>query len=163
MTITPNPATATPTPTRIVASFQVNGRTAFLDQTNGLLAWPAPQDQAYQQIMQLSWDFLFNRVPPSTNGMPAYFFHSSLASDFTPRMDSPHNPASTFAMFAESALSYYAYSGDARVLKPGDPDDGLHAGARAHVVERQLGVRAELQREPRPDDVRRRALVMGQG
>jgi len=97
----------------------LNGHTVLLDGGGKLLPWtgrPVPTD-GYDRVVRNAWDYLLHRVPddPAT-GRPAYFSQSYLDPDTQQTAGWPSNPAGMNAMLIESALGYYAYSGDAAVL-----------------------------------------------
>jgi hypothetical protein len=99
------------------SAISINGHTAVTDGSGKLLSWAGPQDQAYDRVMRKAWDFLISGAPIESNGLPAYYGYSYLSSSTLDGADWPHNPASTFATMTESALTYYAYSGDSRVIQ----------------------------------------------
>ena len=94
----------------------LNGHTVYGDASNQLVSWLTPQDSAYDQAIATAWDFLLNRVPDDMNGIKAYFTNPSLYSGTLAPSGWLHNPAHLYASVIESALAYYAYSGDARVV-----------------------------------------------
>jgi hypothetical protein len=94
----------------------LNGRTVFGDSTNRILSWMTPQDSAYDRAAATAWDFLLNRVPNDRNGLKAYFTNSYLNSGSLTPSGWMHNPAHLYAAVIDSALAYYAYSGDIRVI-----------------------------------------------
>ena len=78
----------------------------------------APQEQAYDQVMKLAWNFLLNDVPqdPNHGNLPAYYLYPYVYGSQLYFPNWPNNPADTFYGFTESALAYYTYSGDLRVI-----------------------------------------------
>jgi hypothetical protein len=99
-----------------VAIGTLNGHTAYGDGSGKIVSWLTPQNSAYDQAMATAWDFLLNRVPNDVNGIKAYFTNSYLNSGTLSPSGWMHNPAHLYASIIESALAYYAYSGDARVV-----------------------------------------------
>jgi len=95
---------------------QVNGHVVVLDRQGKLLSWITPQEQAYHHIVKLAWDFIENKVPVESNGLKVYLVHSTFDPATLRGTDWPHNPAGLYAMFVDSALGYYAYSGDTVAL-----------------------------------------------
>ena len=87
-----------------------------LDSGDKLLSWVQPQSQAYDRVMRLAWDFLLDRVPTESNGLKTFYFYCCLDPDKMRGTAWPHNPAGLYAMLADSAAAYYAYSGDRRVV-----------------------------------------------
>jgi hypothetical protein len=98
------------------AKQRINGHRVALDGQGKLLSWVNPQEQAYDQIVKLGWDFLKSKVPIETNGLRTYLTHSTFDPATLHGTDWPHHPAGLYAMFVDSALSYSAYSGDVVVL-----------------------------------------------
>jgi concanavalin A-like lectin/glucanase superfamily protein/Big-like domain-containing protein/purple acid phosphatase-like protein len=113
---TSSAVTVTVSNTTRVALGTLNGRTVYGDGSNKILSWVTPQDSAYDQAIYTAWDFLLNRVPNDVNGLKAYFTNSYLNSGSLTPSGWMHNPAHLNAALIESALAYYAYSGDARVV-----------------------------------------------
>lgn len=104
---------------RTASAETLNGHPVLRDAGGGLLPWtglPVPTD-GYDRVLRNAWDYLLHRVPddPSTD-RPAYFSQSYLDPETQQTSGWPSNPASMNAMLIESALAYYAYSGDAAVL-----------------------------------------------
>jgi hypothetical protein len=96
---------------------RLNGHRVRLDAEGKLLSWVTPQERAYDQVVKLAWDFIKNKVPVESNGQKTYITHSTFDPATLRGTDWPHNPAGLYAMFVDSALAYYAYSGDAEVLE----------------------------------------------
>lgn len=89
----------------------------FIDQDDKLLSWVNTQNDAYGRVAFLSWDFLLNRVPNDpANGLKVYFTHSEYDPTTFAGSAWPNNPAGKNAMIANSAVLFYAYSGDRRVI-----------------------------------------------
>ena len=95
----------------------LNGRTVVGDDSNAIVSWLTPRDAAYDLAMFTAWDFLLNRVPNDVNGLKAYLTNSYLISGTLQPSGWMHNPAHLNAAMIESALAYYAYAGDARVIQ----------------------------------------------
>ena len=96
----------------------LNTHPVATDAQGKLISWLGPQDQAYDQVIKLAWDFLINRVPRDANrgNLPAYYLYPYVYGDRLYFPSWPHNPADAFYGFTESALAYYPYSGDDRVI-----------------------------------------------
>lgn len=96
----------------------LNGHPVILDSNNKIIPWtPNPAD-GYGQVVTIAWDYFLNRVPNDAGtGKPAYFSQSYLNPNTQQVAGWPHNPAGLYAMFIESALKYYAYSGDLAVVQ----------------------------------------------
>lgn len=98
------------------AAETINGHKVALDDTGKLLAWAQPQDQAYDRVMRLAWDFLLNTVGVEENGLKTYYAYCCMDTKAGKGTAWPHNSAGLYAMLADSAAAYYAYSGDYRVV-----------------------------------------------
>jgi hypothetical protein len=96
---------------------RLNGHRVALDAQGKLLSWVTPQERAYDQVVKLGWDFIKNKVPLESNGLKTYLTHSTFDPSTLHGTDWPHHPAGLYAMFVDSALAYYAYSGDTEVLE----------------------------------------------
>ncbi len=95
----------------------LNTNTVVLDASGRIIPWTADPGAGYGTVMDLAWDYFLHDVPVDrTNGKPAYFSSSYLDPDTQAIVGWPHNPAGLYAMLTESALTYYAYSGDAAVV-----------------------------------------------
>ena len=111
--------TALATLTAVFAPAQqvFNRHQVVLDAQGKLLSWSQPQEQAYDRVMRLAWDFLLHTVPVESNGLKTYLTYCCFDEKrLRATRDWPHDPASTFAAFVDSALAYYAYSGDRNVI-----------------------------------------------
>lgn len=99
------------------ATATLNGHDVMLDDSGKIIPWVAQQDQAYSTVASLAWNYLLNQVPndPAT-GQPAYYSRSYLDPNTQEMAGWPSNPAGMNAMLIESALEYYQYSGDSRVI-----------------------------------------------
>jgi hypothetical protein len=95
---------------------RLNGHAVVLDNEGKLLSWATPQERAYDHVVKLAWDFIENKVPVESNGLRVYLVHSTFDPATLRGTDWPHNPAGLYAMFVDSALAYYAYSGDTLAL-----------------------------------------------
>ncbi len=95
---------------------RLNGHRVVLDAQGKLLSWVTPQERAYDHVVRLGWDFIKNKVPVESNGLKTYLTHATFDPATLHGTDWPHNPAGLYAMFIDSALAYYAYSGDTVVL-----------------------------------------------
>jgi hypothetical protein len=94
-----------------------NGHPVVLDETGKLLAWVQPQDQAYDRVMRLAWDYLLNSVPVEGNGLKTFYTYCCMDTVARKGTAWPHNSAGLYAMLVDSASAYYAYSGDYRVVE----------------------------------------------
>lgn len=95
------------------AASTLNGHPIAVDSSGRIIPWTSDPQRGFGEVVSLAWDYLQRRVPtdPGT-GKPAYFSQSYLNPDTQGMAGWPHNPAGLYAMLVESALGYYAYSGD---------------------------------------------------
>jgi hypothetical protein len=94
----------------------LNRHRVVLDAEGKLLSWVTPQESAYDRVMRLAWDFLLHTVPVESNGLKTYYTYCCMDQNKLHGTAWPHNPAGLYAMFADSAAAYYAYSGDREVV-----------------------------------------------
>src|SRR5271167_4592631 len=94
-------------------SNELIGHKVVLDAKGKLLAWTP-----YDRVMHLAWT-AFKSIPVQSYGVKPYIvfprFEGTGEHPFNGIMWA-HNPAGLAAMIGDSALSYYAYSGDFDVL-----------------------------------------------
>ncbi len=81
------------------------------------MSWVQPQEIAYDRVLRLAWDFLLHTVPTESNGLKTYFAYCCIDQHKLRGEAWPHNPAGLYAMLADSAVAYYAYSGDRAVVE----------------------------------------------
>ena len=91
-----------------------------LDNDGKLLSW-SDANSPYHEVVTRAWD-MFEKIPVQPNGLKTYFMYPVFYGPkdtgkelFTGR-DWTHNPGGLFAMLTDSALLYYAYSGDENVM-----------------------------------------------
>lgn len=98
---------------RVYAAGALNGHPVVLDGSGKIVPWTANAGDGYGTAIDLAWNYLLNSVPndPAT-GKPAYYSQSYLNPDTQQMAGWPHNPAGLYSMLTESALKYYAYSGN---------------------------------------------------
>jgi hypothetical protein len=99
------------------AAATINGHVVSLDSSGKLLSWVSQPDKAYATVVGLAWNYLLNKVPndPSTD-QPAYLSQSYLYPDTQKMSEWPSDPAGMNSMLIESAMDYYRYSGNDKVL-----------------------------------------------
>jgi hypothetical protein len=95
----------------------LDGHTVVLDSEGKLLSWLTPQEKSYDQLVRLTWEFLKTGLPTGNYGLPLYYMHSTFDVPELTGGAWIHNPAGLNAMMVDSALGYYAYSGDRAVLE----------------------------------------------
>ena len=110
-------------------SEEFNRHSVVVDNQGKLLSWVRPQDRAYDHVVRLAWDFLLTKVQVEPNGLKSYYTYCCVDVASMRGTAWPHNPAGLFAMLADSASAYYAYSGDRRVV---DLEKGLLDYQLAH-------------------------------
>src|ERR1700678_3128581 len=91
-----------------------------LDEKGKLLSW-VDTEAPYDWIMVHDWE-MFKNIPVQPDGYRTYFtypeFNGLNEPAQPPFAGRPwvHNPAGLFAMLTDSAILYYAYSGDQTVM-----------------------------------------------
>ena len=91
-----------------------------LDDQGKLLSWVA-SDAPYDQILRTDWA-MFERIPVQPDGYRTYFTYPEFNGPNDPSKPLfegrpwAHNPAGVFTMLTDSAILYYAYSGDTVVM-----------------------------------------------
>ncbi len=93
-----------------------NRHPLVLDGQGLLLSWVQPQDRAYGTVTTLAWNALAKSFPTQSNGLKPYLSYSTFSPTTLNGLDWPHNPASLYAMLADSALLSYPYSGQGAIL-----------------------------------------------
>ncbi len=90
----------------------IDSHPVVLDSNGRLLPWTT-----YDQIVKLNVAMLENGLPlDSRTGLPLYYFYPYFDSNMLQGISWFHNPAGLFAMFVETALGYYPYSQDIRIM-----------------------------------------------
>ena len=107
------------TPARGQETF--NGHTLRLDSSGKLAPWNGDGEndsKTYDRILRNSWEFFFNKVPTDQEtGLKVYYSYCCLNVEKGAGTAWPHNPAGLYAMLADSAAAWYAYSGDHRAVE----------------------------------------------
>jgi hypothetical protein len=91
-----------------------------MDEQNKLLSWSQSQSP-YDDVVCKAWN-AFKKIPNQPNGYKTYItypvFYGSTddGKNVFEGRDWTHNPASLFGMLTDSAMLYYAYSGDEEVI-----------------------------------------------
>lgn len=92
---------------------------ACVDEDSKLVPW-SNAESPYADVADRAWAAL-EAVPSLPNGKPTYYTSALFAGAppdvWAPGKGLPHHPAGVLAMFVDSALSYFAYSGDDRALR----------------------------------------------
>ncbi len=95
-----------------------------LDEQEKIVPWYSPAENAYDHFLKLRWNFIKTKVPNSPgpgirSGYPQYYFYCA----FNVRNDSivpdtwMNDIGEKIPNWFENARLYYAYSGDAGVMK----------------------------------------------
>jgi len=91
-----------------------------LDDQGKLLSW-IDSDAPYDQLLRTDWA-MFESIPVQPNGFRTYFTYPEFNGVNDPAQPVfagrpwAHNPAGLCAMLTDSAILYYAYSGDTVVM-----------------------------------------------
>lgn len=119
-----------PLGSRVLAASSINGHAVITDGSGKIIPWTTNPGDGYGTVVTNAWSYLVNTVPkdPST-GKPAFYSQSYLNPDTQAMAGWPNNPAGMFSMLTESALKYYAYSGD---RAPVDLVEGAASWQLAH-------------------------------
>lgn len=104
----------------IIPSPQYLGNHRIITDSNGkILSWVSPQSSAFDRVVNISWDFIKNKVPLEPCGLPGYMVSCSYFI-FTNPGYATYNSldmAGLFGEFVESMVPYYAYTGDWSFVK----------------------------------------------
>ncbi|MBL7700334.1 MAG: hypothetical protein JNK79_19370 [Chitinophagaceae bacterium] len=106
------------------ARFQRNTHKVVLDDQGKIIPWTTPQSKAYDNFLRKRWNFIKTMVPmspgpPPRSNYPQYYFycafkpHDGILEPDTWMNDVGEKIPNWF----ESARLYYAYTGDAEVMK----------------------------------------------
>jgi hypothetical protein len=87
------------------------GHPIRVDGARRLVPWPRA-GSPFAHVARLAWTALETKFPLQDNGLETYLAYSRFdPQDFT-GVSWPHNPAGLYAMLADSAVLWYAFSGD---------------------------------------------------
>jgi hypothetical protein len=89
----------------------IAGHPVRLDVEQKLLSW-SPVDSPYAHVSRLAWQALETRFPVQENGLETWLGWSRFDPETFEGINWPHNPAGLYAMLADSAVLWYAFSGD---------------------------------------------------
>ncbi len=104
----------------VVQADQLFWHRARVDKEGKLLSW-VDSEAPYDRIIRSNWE-MFKSIPVQPNGYQTYFTYpefNGLNDPARPLFSGrpwAHNPAGLFAMLTDSAMLYYAYSGDQTVM-----------------------------------------------
>jgi hypothetical protein len=94
----------------------LNAHPVRLDDSHKLMSWLQPQSHAYEEVISRAWKFL-ETMAPDAGGLPAYYTNCCVVLPDYKTIKWPHNPAFVNASITDSALRWYAYSGDSAPLE----------------------------------------------
>ncbi len=96
----------------------------MLDDQQKIIPWYSPREKAYDHFLHLRWDFIKNKVPNSPgpdprSRYPQYYFYCAFkVSNDSILPDSWMNDiGEKIPNWFENARLYYAYTGDAGIMK----------------------------------------------
>jgi hypothetical protein len=96
-------------------TYALFGHAVRLDAGGALAAWP-PGDAPYARVAGLAWRALETKFPDEDNGLPTWLGYSRFDPEKLDGIAWPHNPAGFYAMLTDSAVLWYAFSGDAAAV-----------------------------------------------
>lgn len=106
------------------AAEMFNGHPVALDREGKLLPWYQPADRAYDHFLRMRWEFIKTKVsmspgPAPRSSYPQYYFYCAYwDKNGTLDPDTWMNDiGEKIPNWFESARHYYAYTGDASVMK----------------------------------------------
>jgi hypothetical protein len=92
------------------------GRSVRVDRNQRLIAWPT-EDSPYTHVARLAWRALETKFPIQENGLETWLAYSRFDPDTFEGIAWPHNPAGFYAMLTDSAVLWYAFSGDVAAVE----------------------------------------------
>jgi len=102
----------------------INNHRVILDERGKILPWSGPASMAYDQFLQARWNFIKSKVPLSPGPVPRstypqyYFYCAYRDKDGVLEPDTWMNDVGEkIPNWFESARLFYAYSGDASVMR----------------------------------------------
>jgi len=87
------------------------GHPVRLDAKRKLLSWWAG-DAPFAHVARLAWGALEGKFPVQDNGLETWLAYSRFDPATGGGVNWPHNPAGLYAMLTDSAVLWYAFSGD---------------------------------------------------
>jgi hypothetical protein len=87
------------------------GRIVRLDRDRKILSW-STEDSPYAQVARRAWTALETSFPVQDNGLETWLAYSRFDPQTFEGVAWPHNPAGFYAMLTDSAVLWYAFSGD---------------------------------------------------
>ncbi len=92
-------------------SSTIAGHPVRLDADHKLLSW-WDGDAPFAHVARLAWRALETKFPVQDNGLETWLANSRFDPDTFGGVNWPHNPAGLYAMLTDSAVLWYAFSGD---------------------------------------------------
>jgi hypothetical protein len=92
------------------------GRHVRLDTQHKLISW-STEDSPYAHVARLAWTALETKFPVQDNGLETWLSFSRFDPNTFEGIAWPHNPASFYAMLTDSAVLWYAFSGDVAAVQ----------------------------------------------
>jgi len=98
-----------------------NNHKVILDENSKIISWITPQSKAYDQFLRQRWNFIKTHVPNSPgpqSSYPQYYFYCAYWNEngkLKPDMWM-NDVGEKIPNWVESALLYYAYTGDTAVM-----------------------------------------------
>jgi len=102
----PAPKTASTKPIH-----KMNRHRVLLDAEGKILPWTS-----YDEVARLAFRGLA-AFPRQPNGLPTWYSHSRFEPETLAGVTWPHNPAGLNAMLVDSAIGWYAFSGDRSIIE----------------------------------------------
>jgi hypothetical protein len=93
---------------------KIIGHAVRVDPQRKLLSWL--DRSPYAAVAGLAWNAFETKFPPQDNGLETWLGYSRFDPVTFDGIAWPHNPAGLYAMLADSALLWYAFSGDGRAV-----------------------------------------------
>ncbi len=94
---------------------EIIGHPVRTDANRRLLSW-SDTDCPYALVARLAFHALETKFPAQDNRLPTWLGYSRFDPDTFEGIAWPHNPAGLYAMLTESAVLWYAFSGDQAAL-----------------------------------------------
>ena len=89
----------------------IAGHPVRLDAADKLLSW-STADAPYAHVAAIAWQALETKFPVQDNGLETWLANSRFDPVTFEGINWPHNPAGLYAMLTDSAVLWYAFSGD---------------------------------------------------
>jgi hypothetical protein len=109
----PPPSGETSSPPDLAPEFtgRIGGHDVHLDTAGKLLSWSL-EDAPYAHVARIAWHALETKFGLQDNGVVTWLSNSRFNPVTFEGINWPHNPAGLYAMLTDSAVLWYAFSGD---------------------------------------------------